>query len=361
MKFWEINKRALGRDAAPDGPYFDKAYQFMKNWKEGQEELMISTSGSTGIPKLISVSRERLKASARLTGKALELGEGTQALVCLNINYIGGIMMLVRGMELNWEMTIIEPVSNPFLELPDNFHFDFSAMVPMQLAAILENNLTELKINSIDKLMLGGAPVSVSLQKQIEKLETSVYLSYGMTETVSHVALRRLNGPDASDDYVLLDEVVAGVDDRNCLHVKGPMTDEEVIQTNDLVEIVSERSFKWLGRADSIINSGGVKIQLDKIDRTAEEIMAELGWSNLFFSWYEKDEKLGQKLILVIESTRSVLDGYAVLVKMRERLTPYEVPKHVYFAKQFEFTGSGKIDRIATSLKLKNVNERDNY
>lgn len=323
----------------------------MKSWLDGENSFSLTTSGSTGIPKVITLPRKRLEASARLTGSTLGIGAGTRALVCLNVQYIAGIMMLVRGMELNWELTIVEPSSNPLDGLNDTV-FDFVAMAPMQLAGILSNDFTKIKLTNVGKILLGGAPVSFSLQKQIEQLKPAIYLSYGMTETVSHVALRRLNGVDINEDYKILDEVVIGTDARGCLWVRGPMTEHEVVQTNDLVTIKDSRSFTWQGRADSIINSGGVKIQLDKVDRVVEQVMVDLNCSNPFFCWYQSDEKLGQKLILIVSANQADFDVDNLIATMSKHLSAYEVPKHVYFAEEFELTASGKVDKMATCQKL---------
>jgi O-succinylbenzoic acid--CoA ligase len=342
MNFWKTNRQNLLSQPPPDHPYFEKAYLFMKSWIEGESSFSLTTSGSTGVPKVITIPRKRLEASARLTGTTLGIGAGTTALVCLNINFIAGVMMLVRGMELNWELTIVEPSSNP-LRLTEESSFDFIAMAPMQLASILSDEITTDKLATVGKILLGGAPVSASLLKQIEKLNSEVYLSYGMTETVSHVALRRLNGVGASEEFKALDEVVLGTDRRGSLWVSGPMTDGEVIQTNDLVN---------LGRADSIINSGGVKIQLEKIDNVTEQVLDELSYTFQFFNWYELDEKLGQKLILIIRENDADFDVNRLIGAISKRVSAYEVPKHVYFAGEFELTASGKVDKIATCKKL---------
>lgn len=351
MNFWKTNRQNLLSQPPPAHPYFEKAYLFMKSWIEGKSSFSLTTSGSTGVPKVITIPRKRLEASARLTGSTLGIGAGTTALVCLNINFIAGVMMLVRGMELNWELTIVEPSSNPLLLL-DEIGFDFIAMAPMQLASIFSDEISTKKLATVGKVLLGGAPVSASLLKQIEKLNCEVYLSYGMTETVSHVALRRLNGVGASEEFRALDEVVLGKDSRGCLWVRGPMTEGEIIQTNDLVRLTASQSFFWLGRADSIINSGGVKIQLDKIDRITEQVLDELSYTSQFFSWYELDEKLGQKLILIFRTNEADFDVSKLSRVISERVSAYEVPKHVYFANEFELTASGKVDKIATCKKL---------
>jgi o-succinylbenzoate---CoA ligase len=301
---------------------------------------------------LLTVTRQQLASSARMTGEILRLGSGTKALVCLNISYIAGLMMLVRGMELGWELTVVEPVSNPLAGFDKNISFDFTAMVPAQLAACLELEDTAEKVVRVSKILLGGAPVGVSLQSRIEKLPVAVYQSYGMTETVSHIALRKLNGVNSGVDYQVLPGIIFGKDDRGCLFISGEMTNGEKIQTNDLVEITSENTFRWLGRADNIINSGGVKIFLDKVDEVVAEVFFKQNRSEHFFCWYQNDERLGQKLILFIEEEGRKWDVPGLISEIRKQVSPYETPKHVYFADRFEKTPTDKIDKRRTAEKF---------
>ena len=356
-EIWITNKSWVKIQLRPENLYFQKAYDFMQLWMSGQEEFNLATSGSTGVPKIIKVTRKQLRSSAAMTGKALNLGNGTSALVCLNVAYVAGIMMLVRGMELNWELTIIEPVSNPLLDLENELGFDFVAMVPLQLSSCLENEKTKNKVNYLGKILLGGAPVSISLLKEIAILEIPVYQSYGMTETVSHVALRKLNFPSDEGNYTILPGVVMGQDERGCLYVSGPMTNEEKIQTNDLINISSANTFAWLGRIDNVINSGGVKIILDRVDELIASVFYDKKYTASFFSWYEKDEKLGQKLILIMEKTDQHLREETVLKEIRTNVSAYETPKHVYFADQFIKTETNKIDKRRTvEMLFKTIN-----
>jgi O-succinylbenzoic acid--CoA ligase len=332
------------KNPRPGDPYLAKAHDFMRQWNEGRAEFTMPTSGSTGTPKAITVTRKQLISSALATGKALNLSEGTRALVCLNISYIAGLMMLVRGMELSWQLTVVEPAANPLLLIEESDRFDFTALVPMQLAQILENPLTNMRVNSLGKILLGGAPVDPGLQNQISLLQIPVFQSYGMTETVSHVALRRLNLPGEEPFYTFLPGIDFGTDARGCLFVSGNVTNGEIVQTNDLVEIGGD-TFKWIGRADNVINSGGVKILLDQIDTVVAQVLMLLNISNPSFAWWEPDEKLGQKLVLVIEGERGLFDERVIVDEIRKRVSAYETPKHIYFADQFVKTPTGKIDK----------------
>jgi len=349
---WNTSPILLQTEDPPQHPYFRQAYDFMISWKGGREEFILHTSGSTGVPKDIFVTRNQLRSSALMTGAVLDLPVGTKALVCLNVKYIAGIMMLVRGMELGWELSIIEPLSNPLQEFESDISFDFVAMVPLQLAACLADDISKHKVSNLGKILLGGAPVGISLQKQIDLLNIPVYQSYGMTETVSHIALKKLNCPEAENDYTVLPGVKFGLDERGCLFVQGAVTNEEKIQTNDLAEITSEKTFNWLGRIDNVINSGGVKVFLDNVDQVIAAIFYEQGWADSYFSWFEEDGKLGQKLILVIENPHQEISVQFLLEEIRKRISAYETPKHVYFVDKFKKTPTDKIDKRRTVLEL---------
>jgi o-succinylbenzoate---CoA ligase len=350
--FWQTNRQSILTATPPEPAYFGLAREFALSWAQHQPHYILHTSGSTGTPQPIRLAREQLEASARATGQALQLPEGTRALVCVNIKYIAGTMMLVRGLLLNWELTIVEPAGNPLLHLSPELRFDFVAMVPLQLSQCLENEATRERVPALGKILLGGAPVSTSLLTQIRQLPTPVYQSYGMTETVSHVALRRLNGPDRHDDYTVLPGVTFGQDARGCLNVAGPMTLHERVQTNDLVEITSESTFRWLGRVDNVINSGGVKIQLEEMEVLVEQILYELGCSVEFFCWFEPDEKLGQRLVLVVKQPPAGFPAEVLWARIRERKSAYEVPRHLYFTEQYVYTPTEKIDRRRTLERL---------
>jgi O-succinylbenzoic acid--CoA ligase len=351
---WSTSKEQFQNQLRPVEPYFQKAYDFIQRWLGFEQTFELRTSGSTGVPKVISVKRSQLTSSAAMTAKALSLGKGTRALVCLNVDYVAGVMMLVRGMELGWELVIIEPTSNPLKDFKPEVEFDFAALVPMQLSGTLEEETTRERVSQYGKILLGGAPISVSLLKQIEKINVPVYQSYGMTETVSHVALRRLNGETATDSYWFLPGVGAGVDERNCLFISGPVTDGEKIQTNDIVEMTALNAFVWLGRIDNVINSGGIKIVLDVVDEKIARVFYDLNYNNSFFTWYQQDEKLGQKLVLFVESDGERLIEEVLMEEIRKRVSTYETPKHVYFADRFIKTPTDKTDKRRTAETLFN-------
>lgn len=332
----------------PNSEYDQKVFDFCEKWLLGEQEFILKTSGSTGEPKPIALTRFQMEASAKLTGKTFKLKPFDKALVCLNIEYIAGIMMLVRGMVLGLELTIIEPNSSP-LENLENHEFDFAAFVPLQLQKILENGNQFKVLNRMKAIIVGGAAVNEVLEKDIQQLTVPVYSTYGMTETVSHIAIRRLNGANRSDNFQVLEGVKIGMDERNCLNIIADASNNEFVQTNDIVEFINENEFKLIGRFDNIINSGGLKIQLEKVEKIFEKLIT----NKRFFAFGMEDEKLGQKLILVVETeylTNEIKE--MILNKAKKKLSKYEIPKQIFMINSFSKTPTGKIDKKATIKSL---------
>jgi o-succinylbenzoate---CoA ligase len=331
----------------PTSEYEKKIIDFCQNWQSGQEEFIIKTSGSTGEPKPIILNRNQMIASAKLTGKTFGLNSSDTALVCLNVEYIAGMMMLVRGMVLGLNLTIIEPSGNPFHELK-NPVFDFFAFVPLQLENLLEIDENLAVLNQSKAIIVGGAAVNEVLEQKIQRLTVPVFSTYGMTETVSHIAIRRLNGENKSGNFHVLDGVKIEIDNRNCLNIISESSNNKLVQTNDIVETISEKEFRLIGRFDNIINSGGVKIQLEKVEKAIEKEI-QIFNPKRYFAYGIPDEKLGQKLVLVVET--DIFEGNLkelILSKIKLILPKYEIPKEIIFIKSFQETPSGKIDKKAT-------------
>ena len=339
------------------------ALTFCKQWLEGRKEFPIQTSGSTGTPKNILLRREQMILSAKLTGDALGLTPGEKAFVCLPCAFIGGKMMLVRSFELGLDVTIVEPSGNPFKSFPETNVpcFDFTAFVPMQLQAVLDAGQEAVAwLNRFKAVLVGGAPISHSLARQIKPLAVPVYQTFGMTETVSHIALRRLNGPYASTHYEVLPNVTIGTDARGCLTIESPLTNHRKIITNDIVEIRSGRRFIWKGRFDNVINSGGVKIRAEKVERCLEEILSDVFENRIpnfeYMIGGVPDERLGEKVVLLFEGRPEETILNEIRIQLRGKLQKYEMPKEFYFLDKFARTSNGKIDRIKTLRLLKKSN-----
>ena len=215
---------------SPTSEYEQKIIIFCQNWLAGQTEFVIKTSGSTGEPKPIVLTRNQMIASAKLTGKTFGLEVGNKALVCLNVEYIAGMMMLVRGMELGLKLTIVEPSGNPFDKIEGQI-FDFLAFVPLQMQNLVENDKSVEILNQAKAIIIGGAAVNEVLENKLQQLEVPVYSTYGMTETVSHVAIRRINGDNRNNNFQVLEEVKIGLDERNCLNIVAEASNNALIQT----------------------------------------------------------------------------------------------------------------------------------
>lgn len=328
--------------------YAQQALSFCHAWLRGQPSFDIQTSGSTGTPKHIQITRMQMQASAHATVQALGLKAGDQALVCLNTAYIAGKMMLVRGLETGMPLMVISPSSTPLQEISEPI--DFTALVPLQLKSMLEaarpSYLTQL--NAMKAILVGGATVDRSLEILIrEKLSAPVFSTYGMTETVSHIALRRLNGAEASDVYEILPGVEVKQDERSCLSVRGAVSNHQWLQTNDVVEFKDDHHFRWLGRVDNIVNSGGVKLYTEALESKLEEGLQRVGIAAPFFLAGLPDERLGEKLCLIVESAKALDDLQQKNLKawMVDHLHPYEVPKEIHYVSQFVYTPTGKMQR----------------
>ena len=336
-------------------PYEADALAFCRAWHGGQAEFVLHTSGSTGTPKPITLTREQMRASAQLTGRTLGLQPGDEALVCLNVNYVAGVMMLVRGLELGLPMTIIEPSSHPLSGFSSNVRFAFTALVPLQLQTLLEDITSDREpaflpiLNGMKAILVGGAATSPGLEQALQLISAPIYATYGMTETVSHIALRQLNGPARSEWFTALNGVQLGTDDRGCLHITAAASNHTLVQTNDVVELCNARQFRVLGRADLIINSGGVKIQPEPIEQIILTKLAEFGLSARLFVAGLPDDRLGQALAVISEPL-PMRDAQwaAVQDAVRAQLGPYSVPRAWLTVPAFAETATGKVDRNQT-------------
>ena len=327
-------------------PYERDFGDFLLHWIDNETMIQVRTSGSTGIPKTIVLEKQHMVNSALATGKFFNLKAGDSALLCLSGEYIAGKMMLLRAMVLGLELDLVEPSSTPLLGV--NKSYDFCAMVPLQL----ENSLAQ--INSIKTVIVGGAPMSKTLKDKIQNVKTSIYETYGMTETITHIAVKKINldktvSSDGVENFFeTLPNITIQKDDRNCLVIKAPDLNSAPIITNDMVNLISDTEFEWLGRYDNIINSGGVKLIPEQIELKLVSIL-----KNRFFVAGIPDEQLGQKLILLVEKEGHdpKLSGK---IKSLETLEKYEVPKDILFLESFIETVNGKISRKNTLQQILN-------
>ena len=276
-------------------------------------------------------------ASARATGAFFDLPEDSTALLCLSPDYIAGKMMLVRALVLGWQLDVMAPLKNPLEAI--NKSYDFTAMVPMQVFHSLEH------LHRIKKLIIGGGRISAHLEQALESSTTEAFATFGMTETITHIAARRLATKVYSkkeDRYRVLPGVHVSSDNRGCLLIDAPKISVETVRTNDLVTLHSDQEFSWLGRYDSIINSGGIKV----IPEAVEDKISHLV-SNRFFVTGLPDKVLGERVVLIVEATCEEGDLLERL-KNETSLTKYELPKEVFLCPNFVETETKKIQRQKT-------------
>ncbi len=321
------------------------ALKFCQEWLAGKNEFTISTSGSTGTPKTITHSRSQMEASARQTIQALNLKNEETALVCLDTQYIAGQMMLVRSLLSGMNMVIVAPSSNPLSKI-ENQKIDFAALVPLQLEFILKE--APEKLNEVRCAIIGGALVSSSLKEKVKHSRCEVFATYGMTETLSHIALQRLNGDSPQDYFEAFPLIEIRLDQRDCLCIKSHYHPTEIV-TNDLVELIGQNKFRWLGRIDNVINTGGIKVIPEKVETILQDILNSFSIKNRFFIAGLPDPKLGSRVIALFENpsfNKEIQEE--VLFEAHSRLTKYEVPKEIFFVNQFTETQNGKINRLET-------------
>lgn len=317
----------------------NEIYRFITEWLDDRDHVLVRTSGSTSKPKTISIKKQAMVVSALKTGQFLELKKGGKALLCMPAKYIAGKMMIVRAMALELDLTLVEPSSNPLKNFSANF--DFAAMVPLQVHEILEEKDGPEKLNAIKNLIIGGGPISKSLRKKIGQLTNRSFSTYGMTETITHIAMEPLNGPEADGWLSTLPDVAVGLDNENRLIIDAPDILDHSIQTNDLAEMQDENKFRLLGRYDNIINSGGIKIIPEVVEKKLEKII-----SNRFVISSQPDDRLGEKLVLVIKGKpdKEFQKG-TFLNRLATFLNKYEKPQHVFFLPHFPEAGNRKTDR----------------
>lgn len=308
-------------------------YRFILDFLGDSEYILQKTSGTTGTPKTIRLSKVAMIESAKRTTAFFQLKESEIAVLCLPVSYIAGKMMVVRALYAGLNLVTIEPSGTPdFSGLEKN---DFCAMVPMQAANLIEQNLWP----PLKTLILGGAETNPELTKRLQQLNTEVFETYGMAETCSHVALKRLTGLHPEDYFSALPGVNLSQDERGCLVINPSLVSEKLV-TNDCVELVSKNRFKWLGRFDNVINSGGIKIQPEVLEKQIQEILqipcAVLG---------KPDTLLGQKLVLILESEEEI-DPAVLLSQLALHVDRKLLPKTIFCVKQIPRNQAFKIDRI---------------
>ena len=341
--FIDLSK-PLPPSESPSNEFETKVLDFVKEWFSESKTVKIQSSGSTGIPKIFEVEKIKMLNSAEMTCNFLGLNEGDVALICLPIEYISGKMMAVRSILRKLKLIIAEPSANPLQNI--NEKIDFCAMTPLQV----ENSLDKLHL--IKNLIIGGASVSETLKQKISQTltlsnsRTRIFETYGMSETLSHIALRQIF-PNQEDWFTVFEGVEISLDERNCLIIFAPKLNSEVLHTNDLVEINHKNQFRFLGRLDNVINSGGAKIFPEELEKIIKQHIP-----NEVVLIGVADEKLGQKLILIIEGTESqAINQKLSAINYKKS---FHKPKGIIFVNKIPRTPNGKVNR----LELKKLLEK---
>ncbi len=332
-------------------------FLFLERWWGKEQYIEQYTSGSTGSPKTILLSKKNMLASARRTCRFFHLHEQSKVLLCLNTEYIAGKMMLVRAICSGFNILTVPPGDNPLKEV-DEGRLNFAAMVPLQAENILTSLATQqVGETKIDTILLGGTQITEALLTRIiQQTATIFYIGYGMTETCSHVALRKL---DKKDDgfYLAMDGVHISLDSDGCAVIDDKSLSGSPIKTNDLVEINSQDKtrFRWLGRADLVINSGGIKFCPEELEKK----VAHLFEKPFIFSSVP-DERLGQKIVLLIEAhvttpvRASSEQKTALLDIMRPFIPRYGLPREVILLPVLARTSNGKVNRAECQKNARN-------
>ncbi len=308
--------------------------EFLREWRSDEPTVEVFTSGSTGKPKLLRVPKESMRISAASTCDFLGLNEGDSALLCMPLDYIAGKMVVVRSVIRGLSLTVVEPSNRPLSGLSGQGlpPFDFIAMVPSQVYETLRHDQEARMLRRTRQLIIGGGAVPEELERELRGFPNSVWSTYGMTETVSHIAMRKISGPDASDLYRPMAGVRLKATREGCLSLAAPVTRGEWITTNDLVEI-EDGGFRILGRRDNTICSGGVKIQIEKAEAILQPYL-----SRPFAISKTPDGKFGEAVVMVTEDG----DIPSVREACEKNLPRFWRPKHYLTVRKIPLTATGK-------------------
>lgn len=332
---------------------------FLQEWNSPSETLLVHTSGSTGKPKPMWVEKQRMLNSAHITCDFLGLRPGDSALLCMSLDYIAGKMMVVRSIERKLRLFSVRPSGHPLsdesLTKMVEMDFDFVAMVPMQVYNTLQVPQERERLSRIKHLIIGGGAIDDALAEELRSLPGAVWSTYGMTETLSHIALRRLNGEEASEWYQPFDSVGVSLNSDGCLVIDAPLVCSEPLVTNDIAEIKQQETsshssdassslktssphvlFRIKGRKDNVICSGGIKIQIEEVENLLRQHL-----DAPFLLAKKKNEKFGEIAVLVTES--GDLEGVEAIC--RQVLPKYWVPRQYLHFDQLPMTETGKPKR----------------
>ena len=338
--------RLVAEGAGNCPPALWDLYLFLNEWFDASPVITVHTSGSTGVPKGLVVRKDRMMQSARLTCEFLNLQAGDTALLCMNLRYIGAMMMVVRSLVAGLNLVVRPASGHPLsdVEVP----LKFAAMVPLQVYNTLRVPAERKRLEHTDILIIGGGAVDDSLEAELKTIPIAAYSTYGMTETLSHIALRRLNGEAASKCYYPFPSVELSLSAENTLIVKDPLRCDDVLQTNDIACLCSDGGFTIAGRKDNVINSGGIKIQAEEMENRLQPFIPVP-----FAVTAVPDPRLGQALTLLIAGKPDIKE---LENKLQAVLETYYRPKHIFITELIPQTENGKIDRTGCRILAQQMN-----
>lgn len=323
-----------GLDCVPE--YLADLYRFLDEWFSSSETVEVHTSGSTGTPKTMHASKYGMMNSAVMTCSYLGLHEGDTALLCMNLKYIGAKMMVVRAMVWGLNLIVKPADGHPFAGLDE--HIDFAAVVPMQLYNTFSSRSELSCADDTSIIIVGGGAISPELDSSIQALSGRVYSTYGMTETLSHIALRKLNGPDKSEKYYPLEGVSVSLSDEDTLVINAPAVCNMPLRTNDIVEIDTDGGFTILGRLDNVINSGGIKIYPEQVENMLSAVV-----NVPFVITSVPDGKFGEAVVLIMQGDNDTDDE--LIGNINSILPKYYRPHHIVHTDAIPMTPNGKTAR----------------
>lgn len=307
---------------------------FLKDWMNGAEVVVAHTSGSTGEPKEIALKKQDMIASAQATNKRFGISADSVLFSSLSSHYIAGKMMLIRALTAGCQLITEPPSLIPLRTCPDGCdRIDLMCVVPSQVESLLTNPIAHDKLKN---LIIGGAPLNPIVEEALEEMPWNSYITYGMTETCSHVALRKAG----EKTYSAMPGITFALDSRGCLIINAPHLSFNVVTTNDSAELISDTEFLWLGRADNAINSGGIKFHPEQLEQLLSSSL-----NMPFYIHSVTDNKWGDAVAITVEDLSGKLTTESVLNICRELLPKYAVPRVVNIIPQLKRTSSGKIQR----------------
>ena len=319
--------------------------EFLNEWQNDSDTVWVHTSGSTGKPKPMQVEKRRMEASARITCDFLGLKEGDTALLCMSLDYIAGKMMVVRALTCGLRLISVEPKGYPQWEGA----IDFAAMVPMQVWNLVQQAPERLR--QIRHLIIGGGAISDELADALKEMPNHIWSTYGMTETLSHIALRRLNGAERSEWYTPFDGVEVSLNEEECLVIHAPAVHEGILVTNDIAEL-KDGKFRIKGRKDNVVCSGGIKIQIEEVER-----MLSAHLKVPFLITKKADKKFGEQVVLLTES----IDVSNVKEVCQQVLPRYWQPRMYLQVAKIPLTETGKPARAEAEKMVRTYNVHQQY